>query len=68
MRVRLLVDWADAGHPFTPAGAVLDVEPATARQLLHGARAEPVRMQSELAALDTPQTATRKRGKKRRRK
>lgn len=68
MRVRLLSDWADPTHPFHPAGAVLDVEPATAVQLLHGGRAEPIAPRPELASLGARERATRRRGKPRKRR
>lgn len=57
MRVRLLRDWAGPTQPFTLAGAVVEVDTPTARQLFHGGIAEPVREASESAAVTPSETA-----------
>lgn len=42
MWVRFLADWAGPSHPFQPAGTELEVDAATAHELLAGGVAEPV--------------------------
>lgn len=66
MRVRLLTDWAGAG--FHLAGAELDLEPATARQLLSADAAEPMRDEYETASVAPTAVAARGKPKRRKRK
>lgn len=65
MRIRLLMDWADAMHPFTPAGAIIDVDDVTGRALLQNGTGEPAMTDPEVAVLPAPRKAARtKRGKR----
>ena len=65
MRVRLLMDWAGPDHPFSPAGATVEVDVATAQQLFRSGAAEPVMEEPEVAVIPEPRKAARtKRGKR----
>jgi hypothetical protein len=65
MRVRLLSDYADAEVSYTPAGAVLDLEPATARRLLATDRAEPIWFAPEVAVVSPKRQAAKRKARKR---